>query len=96
MLARRYREIAVAIADDLGGPDKLSEPTKILVRQAASLTLQVEALQSKIVAGEDVDAEQLVRLSNVLGRTLARLGLKRPTAPKGPTLEDYLARRGAE
>jgi len=91
LLARRYREVAVAIADDLGGPDKLSEPTKILVRQAASLTLQVESLQSKIVSGEDVDAEQLVRLSNVLGRTLQRLGLKRPVPPKAPSLAEYLA-----
>jgi len=91
LLARRYREIAVAIADDLGGPDKLSEPTKILVRQAASLTLQVESLQSKIVAGEVIDAEQLVRLFNVLNRTLQRLGLKRPAPPKAPSLADYLA-----
>jgi hypothetical protein len=44
--------------------------------------VQVEALQSKIVSGEEVDTEQLVRLSNVLGRTLQRLGIKEagPTA----------------
>ena len=81
--ARRYRDVAIALADDLGGQDKLGEPGKILVRQAAALTVQVEALQSKIVAGEDIDLEQLTRLSNVLGRTLQRLGLKRP--PSKPT-----------
>jgi hypothetical protein len=37
--ARRYREIATAIADDLGGSDNLGEPTKILVREATALTL---------------------------------------------------------
>jgi hypothetical protein len=89
--ARRYREIATAIADDCGGPDKLSEPTKILVRQAASLTLQIEGLQTKLVAGEDVDSEQLVRLSNVLGRTLHRLGLRKAAPKPAPSLLARLA-----
>jgi hypothetical protein len=79
MVARRYRDIAIALADDLGGQDRISEPSKILVRQAAALTVQVEVLQSKIVAGEDVNLEQLTRLSNVLGRTLQRLGLRKPS-----------------
>jgi hypothetical protein len=78
VVARRYRDVAIALAADLGGQDKLSEPSKILVRQAAALTVQVEGLQTKIVSGVDVDLEQLTRLSNVLGRTLQRLGLKKP------------------
>jgi hypothetical protein len=78
MVARRYRDVAIALADDLGGRERLSEPSKILVRQAAALTVQVESLQSKIVGGEDVNLEQLTRLSNVLGRTLQRLGLRKP------------------
>ena len=81
LLARRYRAVASALADGLGDQDKLGEPTKILVRQAAALTIQVEALQTKIVAGADVDLEQLTRVSNVLGRTLRQLGFKRQ-APK--------------
>jgi hypothetical protein len=82
--ARRYRDIAIALADDLGGQDKLSEPARILVRQAAALTIQVEGLQSKIVLGEAVDLEQLTRLSNVLGRTLHRLGLERAAMASPP------------
>jgi hypothetical protein len=81
--------VAISFADDLGGQDRLSEPAKILVRQAAALTVQIEALQSKIV-GEDVDTEQLVRISNVLSRTLARLGLKKPAPPRPPTLAEVL------
>ncbi len=90
MAARRYRDVAIALADDLGGQDKLSEPAKILVRQASALTVQVEGLQSKIVAGEEVDTEQLVRLSNVLGRTLQRLGLKRQARAREPSLIERL------
>jgi hypothetical protein len=94
MVARRYRDLAIALADDLGGQDKLSEPSKILVRQAAALTVQVEGLQSKIVSGVEVDLEQLTRLSNVLGRTLQRLGLKK-AAPAKLSVPEYLARRDA-
>ena len=90
VVARRYRDVAIGLADDLGGQDKLSEPSKILVRQAAALTVQVETLQAKIVSGEDVNLEQLTRLSNVLGRTLQRLGLKKPHAkPTSPLAEHF-------
>jgi hypothetical protein len=89
--ARRYKAICGALSDDLGGQDKLSEPSKILVRQAAALSVELENLQSKIVAGEDVDTEQLVRLSNVQARALQRLGLKKPAPPRGPTLAELLA-----
>ena len=92
MVARRYRDVAIALADDLGGQDRLSEPSKILVRQAAAMTVQVEGLQSKIVSGEDVDIEQLTRLSNVLGRTLQRLGLKKLRAKPTSPLAEHFAR----
>jgi hypothetical protein len=92
MVARRYRDVALALADDLGGQDKLSEPSKILVRQAAALTVQVEGLQSKIVSGEDVDLEQLTRLSNALSRMLHRLGLRKPRARPASPLAEHFSR----
>jgi hypothetical protein len=91
VVARRYRDVAIALADDLGGQDRLSEPSKILVRQAAALTVQVETLQTKIVSGEDVNLEQLTRLSNVLGRTLQRLGLRKPRARPASPLAAHFA-----
>jgi hypothetical protein len=92
VVARRYRDVAIALADDLGGQSELGEPTKILIRQAAALTVQVETLQSKIVAGKDVNLEQLTRLSNVLGRTLQRLGLKKPRPKPTSPLAEHFAR----
>jgi hypothetical protein len=92
VVARRYRDVAIALADDLGGQDKLSEPSKILVRQAAALTVQVEGLQSKIVSGEDVDIEQLTRLSNALSRMLHRLGLRKPRARPASPLAEHFSR----
>jgi hypothetical protein len=83
VVARRYRDIACALASELGGQDQLSEPAKLLIRQAAALTVQVEQVQAKIVAGEDVDLEQLTRLSNSSLRTLQRLGIKKPPGKPG-------------
>jgi hypothetical protein len=94
MSSRRYRDISLALADDLGGADKLSESTRILIRQAAALSVAVENLQAKIISGAEADVnntEQLVRLSNVQARALQRLGLKKPEPPRPPSLMELLA-----
>ena len=75
--ARRYRDLAASLADDLGGAAGLSEAQRALVRQAAAMIVQSERLQSSILRGELVDSEQLTRLANVVARILTRLGLKR-------------------
>jgi hypothetical protein len=92
--SRRYREVATALAEDHGGPDALDELTRVLIRQAAGLTVEAENLQRSIARGEAVNHEDLVRLSNVLGRTLSRLGRKR--AVRKLTVSEYLAERDAK
>jgi hypothetical protein len=95
--ARRLKAIQRALTDDLGGDTALSEPTRILVKHVASLTLQTETLQDRIAAaGEEATLksfDQLTRLSNVLSRALKSLGLKKP-APKEPAnpLLDHFSR----
>jgi hypothetical protein len=94
--ARRFREIAISLADDCGGVDKLSAPTRAMIRQAGSLMVKLEDMSTKAVAGEEIDDEQLVRLTNVLNRMLHRLGLKKTAPPKGPTpLAKFLAEKVA-
>jgi len=83
--ARRYRDLVISFADDLGGADKLTEAEKALCRQAAASVVASERLQSEIVAGREVDTEQLVRLTNVSTRLLARLKAKaKPAKPVSP------------
>jgi hypothetical protein len=89
--ARRYRDLVIALADDLGGPDVLSEADKALVRQAAGMTLQAEAMQASAVRGEPTDAAQVVRVSNALARLLGQLRRK-AKAKAAPDLRTYLAR----
>jgi hypothetical protein len=88
--ARRYRDLAMAFADDLGGQNKLNESERALVRQAAASVVASEKLQAALVRGDDVDPEQLVRLTNSTARLLGKLGVDRPRPkPAGPLVEHF-------
>lgn len=61
----------MALADDHGGADALDEQTRVLIRQAAGLTVEAENLQRRIARGESVNHEELMH----------RVGLKKPASP---------------
>jgi hypothetical protein len=77
----------MALADDHGGADALDESTRVLIRQAAGLTVEAENLQRRIARGEPVNHEDLVRVARVLDQLMRQLGLK-----KAPTLLDRFAK----
>jgi hypothetical protein len=90
---RRFRDLVEGFSADFGmkppGQRELA-----LIRQAAALAVQSEALQAKIIRGEDVNLEQLTRLTNVLSRTLKDLGIRKArTEPKG--VKAYLASKAS-
>jgi hypothetical protein len=87
--ARRYRDLCLSLADDLGGAATLTEAQSALVRQAAAMIVQSEKLQGEVLRGELTDSEQLVRLCNSATRILTRLGLKKTIVP--PSLHDRIA-----
>ena len=89
--ARRYRDLAMSFADDLGGAAVLTEAQRALVFQAASLVVQCEALNGAMIRGELVDVEQMTRVANALGRTLNRLGIRK-RAPTKPSVSDNIRR----
>jgi hypothetical protein len=64
-------------AAELGGIEAVSESQRALCAQAATLTVQIEALQSRVIAGDVIAPELIVRTSNVQLRALAALGLKK-------------------
>ena len=88
---RRYRDLCISLAVDLGGSSSLTEAQRALVWQAAAMILQSEKLQGEVLRGEVVDCEQLNRLANVATRILSRLGVKR--AVVAPSLNDRIAAR---
>jgi hypothetical protein len=81
--ARRFRDLVIAFADDLGGGDKLKEQEKAIVRTAAALTLRSEALQAAIINGEPIDENQAIRLANAAARAMQVL--RRRTKAKALT-----------
>jgi hypothetical protein len=89
--ARRYKDLCMSLADDLGGAAGLTEAQRALVRQAAGMIVQSEKLQSAVLRGELVSSEDLVRLSNSATRILTRLGIKRERRDTTPSLHEYLA-----
>jgi hypothetical protein len=90
--ARRFRDLQIAYAGDLGGPENLGEAQRALIAQTATLQVQAERVQAAVLRGEQIDAEQLTRLANSVARNLVRLGLKgnnrRDTTP---SLADIIA-----
>jgi hypothetical protein len=92
--ARRYRDLIRAYAGDLGGEANLTEIQRSAVRQAAALTVQSESMQAQIIRGEMVDADQLVRVSNLLARMLKSMGVaKGGKTPPKRTLKDIIEAR---
>ncbi len=93
-LGRRFRDLCVSFANDLGGDATLNEPQRALIRQVAAVTVESEKLQASIVRGESVDPENLVRLNNLQARLVKHLNIKPKGKDTTPTLEDYLREKG--
>lgn len=69
---RRWRDLVLHYLSETGGRHDA------LCKQAASLIIQRERLDSMLARGEPVDTLDLVRLCGAINRTLARLGLDEP------------------
>ncbi|WP_037436194.1 hypothetical protein [Sinorhizobium fredii] len=94
-LGRRFRDLCVSFANDLGGDASLNEPQRALIRQVAAVTVESEKLQASIVRGESVDPENLVRLNNLQARLVKQLDIKpRGQKPKR-SLKDIIAEAAA-
>jgi hypothetical protein len=54
-----------------------------ICRSLASLVVTREALDARLVAGEDIDPDILIRLASSISRTLTKLGLAQPPPARG-------------
>jgi len=91
-MARRFADLVTSYRQGRG---LLDERGMMLVKSAASCSLQLERLQAQILRDEAVDSRLLVRLTNAQSRALAALGALAAKAEKarseGRTLEEHLA-----
>lgn len=74
----------------------MSEGQRQLARRCATIALECERLEARAVIGEPIDLETYGQLTDRLGRTFGRLGLKRVACDPTPTLAEYLAARTTE
>jgi hypothetical protein len=89
--ARRYRDLVAGHAGDRGGRSELSEGELSLIRRASALECELEAMEAAMSRGDEVNLELFGRLTDRLGRTLQRVGLKRVARDTTPTLEQVCA-----
>ncbi len=78
--ARRYRDLVAMHVADLGGEDLISSAELNLIKRAATLTMQLELMESKFAANGGASLRELEtyqRTAGGLRRLLESLGLRR-------------------
>ena len=88
--ARRWRDLQVLYADDLGGASTLSQFQMDLVATCASLRCELEKLEGKLSLGEDINLDVFGRLAGHYRRICEALGIERRKRVL-PSVEDYVA-----
>ena len=86
--ARRTKEIYSSVQDLLGGPTKLTEVERILVKQFSILAMDQEVMAGKLINGEDVDMGAYGKSVKTSRRLLATLGLLDKDAEEDDEDED--------
>jgi hypothetical protein len=98
--ARRFRDIFELHISDLGGVEAVSEAEQSICRRMATLTVELERLECRLVKQEAPDDRLLdlyQRVSNTLRRLLESVGLERRQRDVTPDLDlhAYIATQNA-
>ena len=88
--ARRFRDLVNAFIADSGGLDQCSEIRLSLLRRLASVVVQSELLEARMVNGEQVDIGLLCQLASTAVRLSTRVGVDRIPRDVGVTLADAI------
>jgi hypothetical protein len=76
---RRWRDLCLSHANDLGGADILSEAQVSLVKRASAIECELEAMEARLSEGQVIDIGQYVRLTGCLCRLFELIGRSRST-----------------
>lgn len=82
--ARRCRDLIEAHVSDLGGPQMISEAEKSIVRRCATLTVELERMETAFATAGEADDRSLdlyQKTAGSLRRLLESLGLQRRQRP---------------
>jgi hypothetical protein len=95
--ARRYRDLLALVCSDHGGVDQMSEAKMQLARRFAALAVQLEAMDTRLANGEEINTTEYATLTSALIRVISRLGVARIPKDVTPSLAEYLeAKYGRE
>jgi hypothetical protein len=86
-LARRYRDVVAAVAQDQGGADLQ------LIRRFAAVSCLAEQLEARLVSGQAIDINEHSLLASTAVGLVSRLGINRVARNVTPTLEQYMRER---
>jgi hypothetical protein len=89
--ARRWRDLIEAHARDLSpnGIEHLSEAQRSLIKRAATIEIQLEAVEGQLSEGKEANLSAYAAASGHLKRILEYLGDRR-ARDVSPTLSDFL------
>ena len=91
-IARRFRDVVIAIVADIGGVDRCSEAKMHLVRRFAAQVVLAEQMEGQLAAGEEIDIGLHAHISSTLVRLATRIGTKRAMKDiTPPSVADYVA-----
>jgi hypothetical protein len=93
---RRLRDLIALHLSDLGGEDAVSEAERSIIRRAATLTVELERMESIFALAGEAKPDQIdlyQRTANTLCRHLDRVGISRRPRDVTPTLAQYLAEK---
>jgi hypothetical protein len=85
--ARRWNDLVLTHAADVGGFDMLSEAQISLCRRAATMEIELETMEARRSEGQQIDLELYSRLLSLLCRALDLVGIRRLTKPLDPMAE---------
>lgn len=95
-LARRYYDIAAALATDQGGIDRMSEARQQLCRRLAGASALAEQIEADMALGKPIDITTYATVVSTAVRVTQRLGLDRRLRTVVPTLSEYLEAKANE
>ena len=87
---RRFRDLVIQICEDQGGLDRLSESRLQLVRRFCAACVLAEAMEAKLVNGEQISVQEHALLCSSLVRIASRIGINRVPKNVTPELRDYI------
>lgn len=97
--ARRLRDLIESHVSDLGGNDAVTAAERSIVRRAATLTIELESMETVFAGAGGASPEALDlygRTAGNLRRLLESVGLQRRARDITPDLRDYVSARSAE